>query len=333
MLAKFVKTYYFFLYPHTLAGSMLAHLHELQSENRGMQSRIMELASQREFYIAINTKLHQTLTEHNLARLPNGVQPIAAGGGASGDGLHPPQQPQPLAMAAIASGPALPHTGGGVNMYEEDSRMQEGGALENEGSGLLMDTDERISVSSTAIPKEAQDSLLQAHFSSMQRTTSGGRRAKSSAKHPGLESDPMLSSVAELPSQRSVGGGGISGTGGRSYGGGHSRHSHDQLNSNVAMPFHQHSGPSNPQYNQHQSDRHQTELLTSSYQALENNSNRLAAPPNNEGGTPSLNEVTHVTAAVQRPIASFGSLPNDTSPMLSSTVGHPQSSNNSNIFP
>ena len=303
---------------------MLAHLHELQSENRSMQSRIMELASQREFYIAINTKLHQTLTEHNLARLPNGVQPVTAGGGASGDGLHPPPQPHPQAMAAIASGPALPHTGGGVNMYEEDSRVREGGALENDG---LMDTDERTSVSSTAIPKEAQDSLLQAHFSSMQRTTSGGRRTKSNAKHPGLESDPMLSSVAELPSQRSGGGG--NSTGGQSYGGGHPRHSHDQLNSNVAMSFHQHSGPSNPHYNQHQDDRH-TELLTSSNQVLENNNNRLAAPPNNEGGTPSLNEVTHVTAAVQRPIASFGSLPNDTSPMFSSTVGHPQSSN---IFP
>ncbi len=45
---------------------MLAHLHTLQSDNRHMQSRIMELASQREFYIAINTKLRQTLTEHEL---------------------------------------------------------------------------------------------------------------------------------------------------------------------------------------------------------------------------------------------------------------------------
>lgn len=51
-----------------VAGSMLAHLHTLQSENRQMQSRIMELASQREFYIAINTKLRQTLTEHELGK-------------------------------------------------------------------------------------------------------------------------------------------------------------------------------------------------------------------------------------------------------------------------
>ena len=45
---------------------MLAHLHTLQTENRQMQSRIMELASQREFYSAINTKLRQTLSEHDL---------------------------------------------------------------------------------------------------------------------------------------------------------------------------------------------------------------------------------------------------------------------------
>ena len=310
-----------------------------------MQSRIMELASQREFYIAINTKLHQTLTEHNLTRLPNGVQPVTAGGGASGDTLHPPpQQPQPQALAAICSGPALPHSGGEGNLYEEDPRMQEGGAIESEGSGLLMETDnsdERISVSSTAIPKEAQDSLLHAHFSSMQRTPRGGKRVKSSGgssnKHTGIQeglvaSDPMLSSVAELPSQRIAGGGGGGGgggIGGRGYGGGHSRSSHDQLNSNVVMPFH-HSGHSNPPHHQHHGDRH-TELISSSRQVLENNS-RLAAPPNNEGGTPSLNEVTHVTATVQRPIASFGSLPNDTSPMLSSTVGHPPTSDSSNVY-
>ena len=48
---------------------MLAHLHTLQSENRKMQSRIMELASQREFYIAINTKLRQTLAEHELGKV------------------------------------------------------------------------------------------------------------------------------------------------------------------------------------------------------------------------------------------------------------------------
>ena len=383
------------------AGSMLAHLHELQSENRSMQSRIMELASQREFYIAINTKLHQTLAEHNLGRLPNGVQPIATGGGAGGsgvvggDGLHP-QQSQPQAMAAISSGPALPHSGergssggsGGGNIYEEDSRMQEDGVvLENEGSGLLMDTDngdDRMSVSSTALPKEDQDTLLQAHFSPLQRTTGGGRRRMKSnssssgggtgSKHCGLQeglvdADPMLSSVAEPPSQqRGAGGGGggggggnIGGSGSRGYGGGqgHPRHLHNQMNSNnMVSPFslgHHtatggnggggpgvaggHSGQHH--HNRHPHDRH-TNLLSSSQSsssqqvlAVENSSNdRLAAPPSNEGGTPSsLNEVTHVTAAVQRPIASFGSIPNDTSPMLSSAVGHPQvGGGNSNVY-
>lgn len=311
----------------SVAGSMLAHLHELQSENRTMQSRIMELASQREFYIAINTKLHQTLTEHNLARLPNGVQPIATGGGVGGNnGVQP--QPQPQAMAAISSGPALPPGGEGMsgNVYEEDSQMQESGALESGDGSLVVDADdERMSVSSTAIPKEDQDSLLQAHFSSMQRT-SGGRRAKSgsgsSSRHSGLQegldSDPMLSSVAVPPSQHSSG---------RTYGG-HSHHVHDHVNSNAVSPLpHTRDGQSH----HHQDQERLSGLLSSSHQVVEN-SGRLAAPPSNEGGTPSLNEVTRVTPAVQGPIASFGSLPNDTSPMLSSTVGHPQGSNNNVYF-
>ena len=314
-----------------------------------MQSRIMELASQREFYIAINTKLHQTLTEHDLPRLPNGVQPITAGGGVvGGDGLHP-QQPQLQAMAAISSGSALHHGGEGVSggMYDEDSQMQEGGALESEGSGLLMDTDngdERMSLSSSTMSKEAQDSLLHAHFSTMQRTTSG-RRIKSSGgggKHQGLQeglvaSDPMLSSVAAPASQQ---GGSVGG--GRGYTGGHSRHTHDQLNSNNNMgsPFahaHHVGHPSQQHHrNHHQQQRHHqdrhTELLSASTHQVLENSDRLAAPPSNEGGNSSLNEVTHVTAAVQRPIASFASLPNDPSPMLSSTVGHPHSSNNGSVY-
>lgn len=64
------------------AGVMLAHLHQLQSENRRMQARIMELASQREFYIATNTRLHQTLTEHDLAggnKLTNGIYILGEG--------------------------------------------------------------------------------------------------------------------------------------------------------------------------------------------------------------------------------------------------------------
>ena len=59
---------------------MLAHLHQLQTENRRMQSSIMELASQREFYIATNARLRLTLSEHELNRLPNGVQPLGGEG-------------------------------------------------------------------------------------------------------------------------------------------------------------------------------------------------------------------------------------------------------------
>ena len=397
------------------AGTMLAHLHELQSENRSMQSRIMELASQREFYIAINTKLQQTLTDNNLVRLPNGVQPIAAGpgGGATGavgvalggattgmvgvamggDGLHPQQQqqhqPQAQAMAAaISSGqPPLPpgaNRGGVANsggMYEEEPRMQEDNGravLENSGDvmhGAILMDDERMSVSSTAIPKEAQDSLLHAHFSSMQRGSAGsgeGRRVKSSGLHvpsgrdharihpTELKHDPMLSSVAEPPNQRNSGGGAGGSTGGGgggragpggAYGGPpqphpHPRHpltAHDQqqlmnnsnnvmLSSGFSSSGVNSSGRHSQHHHHHEHERHAatTELLTSSHQLLESGGDRLAAPPVNEGGTtPSLNEVTHVTAAVQRPIASFGSPLNDTSPMLSSAVGHPpQSSNN-----
>ncbi len=53
---------------------MLAHLHELQSENRSMQSRIMELASQREFFLATNSRLRQTLTINTpVAKNINGI--------------------------------------------------------------------------------------------------------------------------------------------------------------------------------------------------------------------------------------------------------------------
>ena len=60
---------------------MLAHLHELQSENRKMQARIMELASQREFFIATNGRLKQTLVESGgISRVLNGIQLLASDG-------------------------------------------------------------------------------------------------------------------------------------------------------------------------------------------------------------------------------------------------------------
>ena len=62
---------------------MLAHLHELQSENRAMQARIMELASQREFFIATNARLRQTLNEGGINKVINGIQLLSSDGGRS----------------------------------------------------------------------------------------------------------------------------------------------------------------------------------------------------------------------------------------------------------
>lgn len=58
---------------------MLAHLHELQSENRKMKARIMELASQREFFIATNAHLRQSLSEGGINRVINGIQLLSDG--------------------------------------------------------------------------------------------------------------------------------------------------------------------------------------------------------------------------------------------------------------
>ena len=52
-----------------------------------MQSRIMELASQREFYIATNTRLHLTLTEHDLSSSSSaGGNKVSNGAQTQGDG-------------------------------------------------------------------------------------------------------------------------------------------------------------------------------------------------------------------------------------------------------
>ena len=116
---------------------MLAHLHQLQSENSRMQSRIMELASQREFYIAINTRLRQTLTE-NDNRLPNGVQPSL------GEGI---QQVLPNT-----------NTNSSIGATVGNSHIQRAAS-----SDTPVDPSSRHSSSNT-LSKAAQDSLLQAHF-------------------------------------------------------------------------------------------------------------------------------------------------------------------------
>ena len=127
-----------FLLP-SLAGMMLAHLHQLQSENSRMQSRIMELASQREFYIAINTRLRQTLME-NDNRLPNGVQPPI------GEGI---QQSLQNTTPNLSSSTAA-----------TESQSQTGPATDT----LADISSSSTQLSSNSLSKSAQESLLQAHF-------------------------------------------------------------------------------------------------------------------------------------------------------------------------
>ena len=117
-----------------------------------MQARIMELASQREFYIATNTRLSQTLAEQDGGRLPNGVQP-------PGEGIQ-----QALQMAASSSPPS---NGESTNRTLEES--------DTPG-----DADHRhpVVVVSSSLTKAAQDSLLQAHFMA---TSLPQRRASSSS--------------------------------------------------------------------------------------------------------------------------------------------------------
>ena len=156
----------FFLF--SPAGVMLAHLHELQSENRRMQSRIMELASQREFYIATNTRLRQTLSENEVSRLPNGVQPLS-------DSVQQTLQSNPI---------SLPDGHG-------------------RGKGSIEGPDVRHQLSSlaTALPKAAQDSLLQAHFLTPSPTMTTTLPYHSSVQ-PLDSRDPHLGNSTMLPYHR-----------------------------------------------------------------------------------------------------------------------------------
>ena len=104
-----------------------------------MQSRIMELASQREFYIAINTRLRQTLTE-NDNRLPNGVQPSL------GEGI---QQRLPNANPSSS-----------FSTRVSDNHNQRAASSD---SPVDASSSSKHSSSNT-LSKAAQDSLLQAHF-------------------------------------------------------------------------------------------------------------------------------------------------------------------------
>ena len=84
-----------------------------------MQSRIMELASQREFFIATNSRLRQTLAGVTVTKAINGIQqqvlpPVVSGGG--GD---PPtlvnHDPQPVEVLHNQRARPIDHTPFGMN--------------------------------------------------------------------------------------------------------------------------------------------------------------------------------------------------------------------------
>ncbi len=132
---------------HTV-GSMLAHLHTLESENRQMQSKIMELASQREFYIAINTKLRQSLAEQDSSNhLPNGIR----------------SEPQLMSHDMhMTSGPR-----------HRASSKRNGNMKQHRYQIDNIETHRTVSnevIVPSMLSKDAQDSLLKAHF---QATTTG----------------------------------------------------------------------------------------------------------------------------------------------------------------
>ncbi len=150
---------------HTV-GSMLAHLHTLESENRQMQSKIMELASQREFYIAINTKLRHSLAEQDTGnRLPNGIRDEPS------HDVHMTTAPRQRASSKKSgNSKSRPHI--------ESSDTQR--ILSNEV------------ISPNRLSKDVQDSLLKEHF---QATTTTGLFTghRSDSAHNRANSKPAYS--------------------------------------------------------------------------------------------------------------------------------------------
>ncbi|CAI8040899.1 Protein AF-10 [Geodia barretti] len=163
------------------AGVMLEHLHKLQSENRTMQSRIMELASQREFYIAMNTRLRQTLADSTSNQLPNGIQTSG-----TSDGLPTPVPPT---QQLSSSSPDFHRSASG----ERVSLPSPSPSLPAPGSA-------------GSLSKQDQESLLTAHFlaSSLPHNFHAPPppQAPSSQSHP-LSQPPSALINAHHPSARS----------------------------------------------------------------------------------------------------------------------------------
>lgn len=138
------------------AGVMLEHLHKLQSENRTMQSRIMELASQREFYIAMNTRLRQTLADNTSSQLPNGIQTSG-----TSDGL-----PTPIPPAQQLSSPDFHRSASGERV-----------SLPSPSPSLPAPS------SAGSLSKQDQESLLTAHFLASSLPPNLHPQAPSSQQH------------------------------------------------------------------------------------------------------------------------------------------------------
>ena len=106
----------------------------------------MELASQREFYIAINTKLRHTLAEQDVGRLPNGVRDEQPTASPEATVEHPP----------VAKPKSTSSKRGG---NQKTRAKTETNTLEHHSQSSVQPTP------ANALSKEVQDSFLKAHFS------------------------------------------------------------------------------------------------------------------------------------------------------------------------
>lgn len=104
-----------------------------------MQSKIMELASQREFYIAINTKLRQTLAEQDGGHPPNGVRE---------------DERKPSPEASVDS----PHVG--KHKSTSSKRLE---AHQGHSKSETASLNQQVPSTGT-LAKETQNTFLKAHF-------------------------------------------------------------------------------------------------------------------------------------------------------------------------
>lgn len=145
---------------------MLAHLHELQSENRKMKARIMELASQREFFIATNAHLRQSLSEGGINKVINGIQLLSDGASNTSLGSRGMWVEQPAGGAA-------------ANAMDVDN-SHHGGTCHRRSSGGGISSQ----VSSLSSPREDHHSLSSSHSHSTRPSLSSAEGQSWSAHLP-----------------------------------------------------------------------------------------------------------------------------------------------------